>query len=265
MGVINSVISTGTKLLTFCSENSQTILSVIELTSAGLAVFSAVEETIDITRAIDAENDYREARGMDPMSGGEIARIAVPHYIPTTVFLGITVGSCCLKNKITNEKLAGLAALYSLERSNNLEYRKKVKEQLGERKEQKIREAINADRAAAVDTRTTVIYNTGNGNQLVSIKYSTTGPFHSSKPKIEAAINRFNASMIGGIYTRTYQELLTEFDIPPDMIPDLAYGCGWNSEHLVEPIFDAKLTADGVPMLIVDFLDPPKPEYLKVY
>jgi Family of unknown function (DUF6353) len=67
-------------------------------------------------------------------------------YIPPVVVGGVTIGCIVLGAKISNRRTAAITAAYSLSEKAFVEYKDKVKEKLGDNKEQKIRDDVAADK-----------------------------------------------------------------------------------------------------------------------
>lgn len=264
MGILSTLASGANKIAAIAAENSQPILTIVEWGSVAGAMVTGIRSTIRVTRAVDNENRYRAKNDIPLMTGGEIARAAIPEYASTAVFLMIFGGANILKAHFNQQQLATLAALYSLEKTNSEEYKRKTRELFGERKEQRIRDEVNADIARNVNTQTIVMYGGSmNGSHPCMFSWSKTGPFLSNKNAIESIKNEANSRMINNFEHITAKEFYQAFGIPEDQIPEYAYNAGWNTDHLIDLYYTTGTTADGVPMLMIGFREEPDPDYLK--
>lgn len=183
-------------------------------------------------------------------------------YIPAAV-TGVAAIACVIgANSVNVKRNAALAAAYQLSTAALDEYKDKVVETIGEKKEQTIREKISKDRVDQTPVSNSTVYVTGNGDSLflepISKRY-----FKSDIEKIRGIVNTLNERMYNDVFGNIslsdfYDELgLDRTDISDDM--------GWSIEKgSIKVEFHPVLCDDenspyhNKPCLAIYYLTPPK-------
>jgi hypothetical protein len=136
-----------------------------------------------------------------------------------------------------------MTAAYSLSERAFSEYKDKVKEKLGERKEQSVRDAIAEDKVRNNPPGQNIVVIGGEGNCLC-YELHTGRDFVSSMAALEKARNELNARLLREdfVYMHNFYDLAhiphTESD----------YDFGWTSDRLMELEFTS-LIHEGKPVL----------------
>lgn len=178
-------------------------------------------------------------------------------YAPS-IAIGL-VSSACLIGAISVNKRrnAVLATAYSISESALREYRGKVVEKIGEKKEQQIRDDISQDRINDNPVTNNEIYITEKGNTLcydvVSGRY-----FKSDIDKLKKIENELNRNMRDDMYI-SLNEFYYEIGLDPISIGD---ELGWNIDSgYIDLKFSSNLTNEGTPCLVVDYTIIPKYDF----
>lgn len=171
-----------------------------------------------------------------------------------------TLSTICLlsSNSISTRRTAALATACKLSETAFNEYREKVTEVIGEKKEQEVKDEIAKDEIKnnPPSPNNTVVF-TGSGDILcydsISGRY-----FKSTCNKIERIINDLNARIIQENYI-SLNDFYDELDLPHI---DLGYDLGWNVDALMDvDCNECQLSEDGIPYLVVKHYNPPKYKY----
>jgi hypothetical protein len=167
------------------------------------------------------------------------------YYIPAAVSGGLSIASIIASNKIGARKTAAITAAYSLSEKAFVEYKDKVTETLGDKKEKQIRDDIAQDRVNTNPPSQIVI---GSGPVLCCDLF-TGRYFNSDMEKLRKAQNDLNSYLM-----RHDRATISHFY---DLIglPHTSYSwdVGWTSDKLVELDFSTVLSEDKKPCLAFDF------------
>lgn len=205
------------------------------------------------TNAIDAEKQR-----FSEETGEEVKKLPVKNVIKATwkIYIPVVavelVSAACIigSSAIHLKRNAALVAAYTISESARKEYESKVKEVIGEKKEEEIKEKIAEDQLKNTPvSECKNIINTGHGNTLCFDSWNGRY-FWSDREYIRQAVNDMNAV------------LLNEDTV---YLNDLYYsigldscGCGsvmgWNLAYgQIRVKYTSKLSDTGVPCLVMSF------------
>ena len=145
-------------------------------------------------------------------------------------------------------RTAALAAAYSLSEKAFDEYKEKVKERIGESKEQRLRDDIAQDQVNRAPLSKNEVILTGNGDVLCYD--SITGRYFLSQVEtLRRAMNDVNVQVINNGYASLYNffELVDLASTP------YSHEVGWNADALMDIKFSAVLAEDGRPCMSVNY------------
>lgn len=169
-------------------------------------------------------------------------------YIPAASSAIFTVAAIICANRISSRRAAALAIAYSLSEQAFEEYRTKIAEKLGEKKERAVRDEIAQEHVQQrLADRGNLIY-VGTGDVLCYDDY-TGRPFSSSMEKLRRAENEINHQIIHDHYA-SLSDLYDKIGIPQTGISDQL---GWNLDHMLELDISGTITEDGKPCLSVSY------------
>ena len=231
------------------------ILLVLVLANLDISTFSAIKATVKVTRIIDEMSEERE------MDTKEIVKESWKHYIPAAI--GYTTSALCFVGVATNsnKKIAALTTAYNLSEKAMIEYGNKVVEVIGEEKEREIRKSVQ-EKVGIKNPKEegNVIIMPGDGHILC--RDSLSGRFFRSTTndiaRIENLLNR-------ELNCENYISLNTYYDYLGLESLETGERLGWNiSEGLIDIKFDAEITPNGQPCVVIEHVNKPFENYIYV-
>lgn len=247
------------------SKHSPEILTGMGITGMITTTVLAVKATPKALRQIEnaKEDWYEDTAGYEDGSFRKIDAVKAcwKCYIPAAV-IGTTSIACLIgASSVNARRNTALATAYKLSETALTEYREKVVETIGEKKEKEVRDAVAKDKIEKNPVSQRDIIITGRGASLcyepLSDRY-----FESDIEKIKKAVNELNRRMFDEMYislNEFYGEVgLKEIGIGDDL--------GWNINNgdKIDIYFSAQLTDEdspcdeGRPCLVIEFNIPPK-------
>ena len=206
------------------------------------------------------KNGREECAKIDRLKTIEAIKVAWKPYIPAAI-IGVASTGCLIGASSVNlRRNAALATAYKLSETALTEYKAKVVETIGEKKEQVIREKVQQERIEKSPVSNNQVIITNKGNTLcydgVSGRY-----FKSDIETIKRAVNKINRSMTYNMYvslTDFYDEIgLESTDVSDDL--------GWNLDNgLIDIDFGSRIADDGTPCITLDYRVAPRYDYSKL-
>ena len=200
-----------------------------------------------------------ECERVDKLKPLDVMKVTWKCYIPAAV-TGVASVACLVGASSTNARRnAPLAAAYTISESALKDYKSKVVEVVGEKKEKEVRDAVAKERIQRdpVENKEIVITEKGETRcyDALSGRY-----FKSDIDVLNKAVNELNRRMIDQTYMSLndfyYAIGLSGIKIGDDL--------GWRVDQgLIELDFSAQLSNDGVPCLVMDFIDAPTYDFDK--
>lgn len=189
----------------------------------------------------------------------EIVKTVAPCYIPAVILAGLSIACILGSDSINARRNAALATAYALSESTLKEYRDKVVETIGEKKERDVRDRIAEDKVKKIPVVPEKVIDTENGDYLclepLSGRY-----FRSDVDKVRRALNNANERLLKDEYL-SLNEFYYELGLDETKIGD---ELGWHIQGgLIEIHFSTQLANGDEPCLVIDFMDAPTYEYSK--
>lgn len=248
--ISNFVKTVGDKL----SEHSPEILTGIGITGLLSTTVLAVKATPKALRLID---EKKEEMNTDELTNTEVVKTCWKCYIPAAVTASVSVACLIGANSVNSKRNAVLATAYKLSESAFSEYKEKVIETIGEKKEEEVRDKIAKGRIEKNPVKNNEVIITGKGDVLcydiVSGRY-----FKSDVDKIRKAENTLNKKLMNDMYCS-----LNEFyDLIGLPFTQMGFELGWNvNDSLVEIEFSTQLSEDDTPCVVIQYSVLPKCDY----
>lgn len=242
-------------------DNSPSILT-------GVAVAGVVSTAALASKAsIGAHKNIEEDKSTQVVLYGENITVPVRYwvernwklYIPTVLVGGATIACIIGANSVNTRRNAALASLYSLTEVASREYKDKVVQLLGEKKEQTLRDELAQETVENNPVSENKVYYTGSGDVLC---YETMSGryFHSDMETLRKAQNDINAKILNEMYAsqNDFNRLIG--------LPATGYGeqVGWNTDKMLELQFSSVLSEDGKPCLAIGYSNVPILNYYKI-
>ena len=241
----------------FASKRSPEILTGIGIAGMITTTILAVRAT---PKALKLIEDQKEEESVDELSSFEVVKVAWKPYIPAMVTCVASTACLIGASSVNTKRNAALATAYKLSETALSEYRDKVVETIGEKKERIVRDKVAEERVKKNPVSKNEVIITGNGKTLcfdpISGRY-----FMCSIETIKRAENELNKQMLHDIsgyvsLNEFYDELgLDHTSVGNDL--------GWNTNQLIDIDFSSQLNDNGEPSVVLDYLVAPKCDYYK--
>lgn len=247
---------------TYVSKHSPELLMGIGIAGMITTTVMAVGATPKALKLIDKKKEELQLEPDEKLTVGETVKTTWKCYIPA-VITGATSVACLIgANSVNARRNAALATAYNLSATALSEYKEKVVEQVGERKEKAIRDKIAEDRVQKEPVNNSAIIVTNSGGTRC-MDYVTKRRFTSDVETIKRIVNELNRRMINGDDYISLNDFYYELQLDGcDVGDDL----GWNvCSGLIDVDFSAIVDTDGVPCIVLNYAVAPKRGFDKMY
>ena len=248
------------KLAGTVDEHKTTILT-------GIGVAGTVTATVLSGRAgykaallVDYEETMRQANRQEPMTMKDKVVMVAPQWVPAAGTCLLACTATVFSNRLSAKETAAMAAMYSMSDKTFQEYKEKVREKLGQNKEQAVKDEIAQERINNNPPTDSTVIITGNGDVLcydvLSDRY-----FRSTVENIKRAENEVNALILNEDEVslgRFYEEIGLKVTPFSDTV-------GWNLENKCDLEITTVLSPDNQPCIQIDFRRWPKSDYNRIY
>lgn len=241
----------------FVSKRSPEILTGIGIAGMISTAVLAVKAT---PKAMELIEEKKREEWLDKLSPVEIVKVAWKPYIPAIVTC-VTSTACLIgASSVSAKRNAALATAYKLSETALTEYREKVIETIGEKKERTVRDKVAEERVKKNPVSKNEVIITGNGKTLcfdpISGRY-----FMCSIETIKRAENTLNKQMLHDIsgYV-SLNEFYDEIGLDHTSVGD---DLGWNTNQIIDIDFSSQLNDNGEPSVVLDYLVAPKYDFYK--
>ena len=252
------------------SKHSPEILTGVGIAGMITTTVMAVKATPKALELIeDAErNKYAEVNqdtssiGREKLTAVETVKAAWKPYIPAMITGVASVGCLVGGSSIHARRNAALATAYQISSTALKEYRAKVVETIGEKKERVIHDKIAEDKIKEKPIQKSEVIFTGKGDTNCYDLLSGRA-FKSDRNKIDRAMNNLNYRMSSGM--EMYVSL-NEFydDVGLSRIP-VGDDIGWRVDRGLIDIHYASFLIEDEPYMTIEFLVPPEHGFNKLY
>ena len=227
----------------------------------GIGIAGMITTTVLAVRATPKALSLIEQRkadeGVNKLLPVEVVKTTWKCYIPSAAVGAASIACMIGATSVNLRRNAALATAYALSESTLRDYQKKVVEEIGEKKEKRIREAVTKEELERNPVSKSEIIITGGGDVLC-YDQACQRYFKSSVEKLRKIENDLNMRMRHENYI-SLNDFYAEVGLDP-----VAAGqeLGWSIDKgYMELEFDSHLSDDGTPCLVVCFAKPPIPDY----
>lgn len=229
------------------------------LTGVGIAgmVTTTVLAVKATPKALTLIEKKKEELGVTELKQIEIVKAVWPCYIPAVVSGTISIACVIGANSVNTRRNTALVTAYTLADSSLKEYRNKVVETLGEKKDREVRDAIAKDKIEKDPVERKEVIITEKGNTLC---YDTLSGryFKADVEMIKQAINEVNRQLTYEYYV-SLNDLYEAIGLDTTVMGDQL---GWRLESgLIDPYFTSLLTSQNEPCVVINFSEPPVYNY----
>lgn len=236
------------------AKHSPAILTALGITGMIGTTVLAVKTT---PKALDLIENKKKELDKDKLTVVETVKATWKCYAPAAVTC-VTSAACLIgASSVHTKRNAALATAYKLSESALIEYRDKVVETIGEKKEQSVRDAIAKDHVEKNPVTNNEVIITDRGYTLCYDELSGRY-FYSDIEKIKKAANELNRQMLNDMYV-SLNELYYELGLDGTKLGEQM---GWNVDRgLIDLKFSATVSADDRPCIVLDYRVPPMYDY----
>ena len=245
---------------TLMSKHSPEILTGIGITGMITTVVLAVRATPKAMELIDEhkEGDSYKELGIE-LTPIQTVKVAWKPYIPAVISGTASIACLIGANSVHARRNAAIATAYKLSEAALVEYKDKVIETFGEKKEKTVREKIAEDRLEKNPVNNSQIFMTEKGNTLfmepISGQY-----FRSDIEFIRKTVNELNESMLNSPFG--YLSVNDLYDALGLEQTSRGDDLGWCvSKGIVKFDIHAKVAKNGEPCIVIDYVNAPVYDY----
>lgn len=253
-------VAKGLKVIkSFAVKHTPEILTGVGIAGMFTMGVLAVKETPKALKSIEKEKKRLSkelGEPVDNLTPIETIKVTWKHYVPAAV-TGISSAACLIGASAKNlQRNAALVTAYKLSETALAEYKDKVVETMGERKEKTVREKVAEEQIKKNPVANAEVIVTEQGTSRFHDPMSGRH-FISSIEKIKKAENELNNTMLHEITGyATLNEFYDEIGLPHTDVGD---SFGWNTTNLVKMDFYPILEEDGTPTIVLDYVN--RPDY----
>lgn len=228
-------------------KHSPEILTGIGITGLLTTTVLAVKAT---PKALKLIEEVKQAESKDRLTALETVKTTWKCYIPAAA-VGVTSVACIIgASSVNARRNAALATAYKLSETAFHEYKNKVVETIGEKKERHIHDEIDKDHMTNNPVSNNAVIITDKGNTLCYDRLFSQY-FKSDIEKIKKAVNELNRQMIAGGDYVSVNDLYDELGIPHIPLGDQM---GWRVDRgLIEVEFGSQLASDNTPCVVMRY------------
>lgn len=248
-------------------KRSPEILTGIGIAGMVTTVVLAVKATPKAMELIEDKKEEKlsavamgESTELTPV---ETIKAAWKPYVPAVV-TGVASVACLVgANSVHVRRNAALATAYQLSTTALADYREKVVETIGAKKEATVRDKVAKKKVEENPTSNSTIIMTGKGNMLMYDSHSDRY-FRSDIDKVKKAVLNLNERMING--SEMYISLNDFYDEIGLKHTEVGDSIGWRIDKgKLDVRYSAQLTEDEEPCIVIDHLMPPEYGYDSFY
>lgn len=239
---------------TLVTKNAPTILTAFGSAGVLTTAIMAVKATPEAMRRINNTEINLDRN----LTRWETVKVAGPVYIPAAIMATTSIACIIGANSVNLRKQAALASLYTISEKSFQEFREKAAEQLGKTKAEKIHDGVIEDRVLNTPGSEVVILG---GGEVLCLETLSGRFFNSTAETIRKAQNDVNAQSINEMYA-SMNDFYRMIGLP--QIP-MGEEVGWNTDNMLELKLTSALTEDNKPVLAIDYVHAPKPDYFRIW
>lgn len=232
-------------------KHSPEILTGIGIAGMIATTIVAVRATPKAIKLIDAKKKEKE---VDSLTAVETVKTSWKCYVPAAV-TGVASVACLIgASSVHLRRNAALTAAYTLSETAFREYRGKVTETIGEKKEQTVRDAVAKDQVEKHPVTSNAVVVTGGGNTLCYDPF-TDRWFKSDIDKLHKAENEINSCMLDEAYV-SLNDFYYQIGLGDTTTGD-HIGWNYNRDGFVKLNLSSTIANDGTPCIVLGFQKDP--------
>jgi hypothetical protein len=238
------------------ADNSPAILTALGVTGTLTVAYLTGKASFRAAEILAKETAQREVDGDPEMDNWDKADLVWREFIPAAGLAAMTVSAIIGANHISTKRVAAFASAYSMAEKGFAQYKDKVLEKVGPKKEGEIRTEVAQDQVHKPHT----IVLTDKGEHICFDLW-TNREFLSDIERVRSAVNDINFQIINEGYA-SLSDFWALIGLDSTAESD---DIGWNTDKKLEVDFDSVLTKDGKPCMTIGFKTLPRPRFYNAY
>lgn len=228
----------------YLEKNSPLLLTGCAVVGVVTTTVLTIKATPEAMKIIEEEKQKKEE-----ITKVEVVKLTWQCYIPTAIMGGITIACMVGATSINLKRNAAIVALYSLSKDNLKEYQEKVKEFVGDKKAEEIKDEIMKDRIEYNPYNTEQVIQTGKGNTLCYDSFSGRY-FTNDIENIRRIVNDLNWTMLSDMRV-SLNDFYYALGLGPVKMGD---DYGWDIDRPIDMKFSSQLQPETKqPCLVLDY------------
>lgn len=245
------------KLERLVSDNSPLILTAVGVVGTVTTAVLTGKASIKAYQEIEAERSAQLIPEGWPTKKSFLVKRTWKYFIPALATGSLTIAAIVGSNRIGTRRAGALAAAYAVTEKAYAEYKDKVIETIGEKKEQKVRDEIAQDRVNKLPGANEVIIM---GTDVLCCDLLSGRYFESTMEDLKKAQNDLNYRILND----SYASLSDFYNLIGLSSTKYSDEVGWKSYEPLELQFSTTLADDMRPCLAINFNIEPIRNYYKV-
>lgn len=234
-------------------KHSPEILTGIGIAGLFITPVLAVKAT---PKALELIEEEKQKQWVDKLTPMDTVKVTWKCYAPAAAS-AVTSAACIIgANTVHARRIAALTTAYTMSESTLREYKDKVLETIGEKKEQAVRDEIDKDRLAKNPVSRNEVIVTNSGNTLCYDHWSKRY-FYSDIQTIRKIQNDLNEKLLTDFSGNvTLNDLYYELGLDP--LHPIGDDLGWYVDRgQISIHIGSGLSDDGRPCIVIDHDNPP--------
>lgn len=238
-------------------DNSPAILTSAAVAGVVSTAVLAAQGSFKAAEIINAHNRELDISDLY-MPPKEKAELVWKCYIPAAAAGAVTIAFIVGAQHISSRRQAAALSLYALSETAFREYKDKVVEQIGAKKEEHIRDEVAQDRVTKSHPKAEVII--VEDGDILCMDLMNNTYFKSNVEKMRRAMNDVNQMILSGDMYASHNDFLNRLGLESNGMGELV---GWNIDNLIDLQFSAVLSPDGKPCVAMGYAKYPIRDYHK--
>lgn len=230
-------------------DNSPAILTALGVTGTLTTAYLTGKASIKAVAIVQTEqrklDEYPKSHHLETR---DMVPLVWKLYIPAAVTGALTISAILAANHVSTRRATAVAAAYSITEKAFTEYKEKVVEKIGEKKERAYRDEIAQERVERNPPNDNLVIITDNGEVLCHDAFSGRY-FKSSMEAIQRAEIAVNHQILNDGYA-SLSDLYYLLELPVTAISEEV---GWNTDRMLKIVYSTVLSPDNRPCISIDF------------
>ncbi len=247
---LSSIVSS---VKSFTNKHAPEILTGLGVAGMITTTVLAVKATPKAIRILEEKKQKQET-----ITKVEIVKSCWKCYVPA-VITGAMSAACIIgANSVNARRYAALTTAYKLSETALTEYKEKVIETIGEKKEQTVLDKVAAKNIEEHPVVDTDVIQTGNGTTLC-FDPMTSRYFYSSIENIRGAAIDIKETLFHGAWgCASLNDFYDALNLPHADVGDIL---GWNTDNVISIDISSHITDKGIPAAVIVYSTRPVYDY----